>query len=73
MADLTNTGPIDYSKAEAIELMYRQPGCESHQRLTDVMDEVILAVRELSERVTILEEFCDQVAKLENENYGGTN
>ena len=60
-------------EVETIELMYRQPGVSTHQKLTDVMDELILTVRELSERMTILEEFCDQVAELENENYGGTN
>ena len=60
-------------QVETIELMYRQPGVSTHQRLTDVMDELILTVRELNERVLILEEFCDQVAELENENYGGTN
>ena len=58
---------------EGIELMYRQPDVDTHQKLPEVLDEIILAVRELSERVTILEEFCDQVAELENENYGGTN
>ena len=60
-------------QVETIELMYRQPGVSTHQKLTDVMDELILTVRELSERMTILEEFCDQVAELENENYGGTD
>ena len=63
----------EQQEVETIELMYRQPGVSTHQKLTDVMDELILTVRELSERVTILEEFCDQVAELENENYGGTD
>ena len=56
-----------------VELMYRQPGLPEHQNITDVLDELILTVRELSERMTILEEFCDQVAELENENFGGTD
>ena len=60
-------------QVETIELMYRQPGVSTHQKLTDVMDELILTVRELSERMLILEEFCDQVAELENENFGGTD
>ena len=63
----------EQQEVETIELMYRQPGVSTHQKLTDVIDELILTVRELSERVLILEEFCDQVAELENENYGGTN
>ena len=58
---------------EKVQLMYKQPGCESHQNLPDVLDEIILTLRELSERLTIVEEFCDQVAELENETYGGTN
>ena len=63
----------EQQEVETIELMYRQPGVSTHQKLTDVIDELILTVRELSERMTILEEFCDQVAELSNENYGGTN
>ena len=63
----------EQQEVETIELMYRQPGVATHQKLTDVIDELILTVRELSERMTILEEFCDQVSKLENENYGGTD
>ena len=56
-----------------VELMYRQPGLPEHQNITDVLDEIILTMRELSERMTVVEEFCDQVAELENENYGGTD
>jgi len=55
-----------------VELMYRQPDGKDHQNITEVLDEIILTLRELSERVTILEEFCDQVAHLEN-NYGGND
>ncbi len=40
---------------EKIELMYRQPGAEKHQNITDVLDEVILRLRSLSERVTAIE------------------
>ena len=56
-----------------VQLMYRQPGLPEHQNITDVLDEIILTLRELNERMTILEEFCDQIAELENENYGGTD
>ena len=59
-------------KVADVELMYRQPNNDEHQNITEVLDEIILTLRELSERVTILEEFCDQVAHLEN-TYGGTN
>ena len=59
---------------EKVELMYRQPGLPEHQNITDVLDEMILTLRELNERVTIIEEFCDQViAELEDESYGGTD
>ena len=57
---------------EKIELMYRQPGLPEHQNITDVLDEMILTIRELSERVTILEEFCDQVTELDEDIFGGT-
>ncbi len=40
---------------ERVELMYRQPGAEKHQNITDVLDEVILSLRSLSERVTAIE------------------
>ena len=60
-------------KQPTVELMYRQPGLPEHQNITDVLDEIILTLRELSERVLLLEEFCDQVAELENEHYGGTD
>ena len=56
---------------QPVQLMYRQPGLPEHQNITDVLDEIILTMRELSERLTIVEEFCDQVAELEN--YGGTD
>ena len=40
---------------QRIELMYRQPGEEKHQNITEVLDEVILSLRSLSERVTAIE------------------
>jgi len=43
-------------KKQRVQFMYRQPGLPDHQNLTDVMDEIILAVRELNERVAKLEE-----------------
>ncbi len=39
-----------------VELMYRQPGVETHQNITDVLDEIIITLRDLSERVTKLED-----------------
>lgn len=38
-----------------VELMYRQPGEDKHQNITDVLDEVILTLRNLTERVTAIE------------------
>ena len=60
------------SEEPKVELMYRQPGLPEHQNITDVLDEMILSLRELSERMTSVEEFCDEVASYEN-NYGGTD
>ena len=40
---------------ERVELMYRQPGADKHQNITDVLDEVILSLRSLTERVTAIE------------------
>ena len=56
-----------------IELMYRQPGLPEHQNITDVLDEIIFTLRELEERMTIVEEFCDAVSAQTNDNYGGTD
>ena len=39
-----------------VELMYRQPGCSSHQNITDVLDEIIITLRDLSDRVSKLED-----------------
>ena len=63
---------------EKIELMYKAPGASDHQNITEVLDEILLTLGELSERVKIVEEFCDQVAALENaklddELFGGTD
>ena len=41
---------------EKVELMYRQPGLQHHQNITDVLDEIIIALRILSDRITKLEE-----------------
>tara|TARA_R110002050_G_scaffold5397_1_gene24075 strand:- start:746 stop:883 length:138 start_codon:yes stop_codon:yes gene_type:complete len=41
---------------EKVELMYRQPGVQHHQNITDVLDEIIITLRELNERITKLEE-----------------
>ena len=41
---------------EKVQLMYRQPGVEKHQNITDVLDEIIIVLRDLTERVIKLEE-----------------
>ena len=41
---------------EKVELMYRQPGCSTHQNITDVLDEIIIALRDLTDRVIKLED-----------------
>ena len=53
--------------------MYKPPGASEHINITEALDEIILTLRELEERMAIVEEFCDQVAHLENEIYGGTD
>lgn len=63
---------------EKVELMYKAPGAKEYQNITEVLDEILLTLSELSERMTIVEEFCDQVAELENsklddEVFGGTD
>ena len=39
-----------------IELMYRQPGNSEHQNITDVLDEIILKLREIDSRLKQLED-----------------
>ena len=41
---------------QKVELMYRQPGAETHQNITDVLDEIIITLRDLSERLSKLED-----------------
>ena len=41
---------------QKVELMYRQPGVETHQNITDVLDEIIITLRNLNERIIKLEE-----------------
>ena len=63
-------------EVETVELMYRQPGVSAHQKLPEVLDEIILAIRDLSERVTVMEEWCHDVNRLAqtyDDNYGGTD
>ena len=38
-----------------IELMYRQPGLPEHQNITDVLDEIILTLRDMEDRLTRIE------------------
>lgn len=40
---------------QKIELLYRQPGEEKYQNITEVLDEVILSLRSLIERITVIE------------------
>jgi len=44
-------------------LMYRQPGEEDHEKLTDVMDSVILQLRSLQNEVESLK---DQLNSFQN-------
>jgi len=44
------------SENQNVELMYRQPGLKEHENLTDVMDEIIITIRKMNERITRLEE-----------------
>ena len=39
-----------------VELMYRQPDAPEHQNITEVLDEIITTLRDLTDRVTKLEE-----------------
>ena len=47
---------VNMDEEERVELMYRQPGLQHHQNITDVLDEIIIALRDLSHRITKLEE-----------------
>jgi hypothetical protein len=38
------------------ELMYRQPGLPEHQNITDVLDEIILTLRDIEKRLLLLEQ-----------------
>lgn len=38
----------DYKELSPFELMYRAPGAEKHQPLTEVLDELILQVQEVT-------------------------
>ncbi len=47
---------VGVDEEQQVELMYRQPGLQHHQNITDVLDEIIIALRILSDRITKLEE-----------------
>ena len=50
----------DYTGKEPkqkFELMYRQPGLPEHQNITDVLDEMILKLREMEQRLSKLEDY----------------
>jgi hypothetical protein len=36
--------------------MYRQPGLPEHQNITDVLDEIILTLRDIEKRLLLLEQ-----------------
>ena len=44
-----------------VELMYRPPGFDTHKNITDVLDEIILELKKLNERVLDLEEQIEQI------------
>ena len=41
---------------QKFELMYRQPGLPEHQNITDVLDEIILKLRDIEQRLSKLED-----------------
>ena len=44
------------SEPVKFNLMYRQPGVPEHQNITDVLDEIIIKLREFETRIAKLEE-----------------
>ena len=46
---------MNTEEQQRVELMYRQPGVQHHQNITDVLDEIIIALRILTDRVIELE------------------
>ena len=44
-----------------LELMYRPPGLDHHKNITDVLDDIIVELRKLNERVLDLEEQIEQI------------
>ena len=44
------------SEPVKFELMYRQPGVPEHQNITDVLDEIIIKLRDFETRIAKLEE-----------------
>ena len=44
-----------------VELMYKPPGLDHHKNITDVLDEIILELKKLNERVLDLEELAEQL------------
>ena len=46
---------------DKVELMYRQPDREDHQNLTEVLDEMVLLLKEIDERVNVLENYIDSL------------
>lgn len=46
-----------------MELMYRAPGRENHQNITEVLDEVMISLENLQNRLTKLENDYETVHK----------
>ena len=47
-----------------VELMYRPPGSESHQNITQVLDEMITQLERQEDRILELEEQVEQLLLL---------
>ena len=47
---------VGVDEEQQVELMYRQPGLQHHQNITDVLDEIIITLRDLTDRVIELED-----------------
>ena len=44
------------SEPVKFELMYRQPGVKTHENITNVLDEIIIKLRDIEARLNKLEE-----------------
>ena len=44
------------NEEQKLELMYRKPGFDEHQNITEVLDEIIHTMRDLDQRLKIIED-----------------